>query len=349
MLETTPSDKTIFDVAVIGGGAAGTMATLRSVLYGMKVVWFTGNISTRRKSTAQWVSSVENIPSFFNTKMPITMQQNEVLKWISEHSEFSSNLKTYKTTVDSINNITADSIHHGKTSQSSQLNYFEILATEKNRRTSSIESLNLKARFIVVATGIMPIQPHIKGSIKSVLPFANYNHFIYSLESNGHLTIGKRVLVIGYNKSAYDTIISIINRYKPPFIALSTNGIQMNLSNEQLISLEEKKIPIFKEEILSIKGEPQKGIDSILFDSGVDLKIEKIVVSIGNIIHNDLLKNLNIQLDDDGYVVTDANGRTSLNNVYAAGDIISKSRKQVFSAWDSSARAVDDIEIKIRN
>ncbi|MCP4590091.1 MAG: hypothetical protein GY842_05055, partial [bacterium] len=66
------TDRERVDIAVIGGGGAGTMAYLRSVLNHDRTVLFMGDAETKRKGRATWVGEVDNIPGMHDLKRPIT-------------------------------------------------------------------------------------------------------------------------------------------------------------------------------------------------------------------------------------------------------------------------------------
>lgn len=53
-------------------------------------------------------------------------------------------------------------------------------------------------------------------------------------------------------------------------------------------------------------------------------------------------------LDGHGHVVTNEKGETSVAGFYAAGDIVSGKKKQLYAAWDLAVDAVMDIDEKIR-
>lgn len=53
-----------------------------------------------------------------------------------------------------------------------------------------------------------------------------------------------------------------------------------------------------------------------------------------------LVQNLRLTLDDDGYVVTDGAGHTSVAGIYAAGDVTSPRQQIVFAAADGVKTAI---------
>ena len=81
----------VFPVCVIGGGSAGVMACLRTVLNNDECLIFPGTPKNKKRSRAFWVSKIENMPSHFSFKKGIENPNKEVIEWIKQ-SPFSENL-----------------------------------------------------------------------------------------------------------------------------------------------------------------------------------------------------------------------------------------------------------------
>ena len=74
----------IYPIAVIGGGSAGTMAVLRSVLNNDETLFFPGSPKNRKKSRAFWVAKVENTPAHLGYKKGIADPNKETLDFLQE-------------------------------------------------------------------------------------------------------------------------------------------------------------------------------------------------------------------------------------------------------------------------
>ena len=76
-----------------------------------------------------------------------------------------------------------------------------------------------------------------------------------------------------------------------------------------------------------------------------DLPIEGVFVAIGYVPNNELAKKLGLELDDQGYIKTDLSTmRTSLPNVYAAGDITGAPKQIVVAVSQGSIAAMTAFE-----
>lgn len=92
----------LHDVAVVGGGSAGTMAYLRAVLNYDDTVWFTGDSKTRKRGRGTWVSAVDNIPGFHGDIRPIASAATSTQKWIEAHPHLSQKSTVVRSMVTSI-------------------------------------------------------------------------------------------------------------------------------------------------------------------------------------------------------------------------------------------------------
>jgi len=84
-------------------------------------------------------------------------------------------------------------------------------------------------------------------------------------------------------------------------------------------------------------------VESILLESTVDKSqksyaVNGVFVFIGYKPNNDLIKD-QIELDENGFIITKNNVETNIKGVYAAGDIISKTMKQIVLAAADGAFA----------
>jgi thioredoxin reductase (NADPH) len=288
-----------FDVAVIGGGAAGQMAALRGVLNNMKVVWFLGDKESGRKSRALWVSYVHNMPNTLNDKRPITNATKDVIEFVDNHEHFSENLTVVKEAVTDLQKSDGSfSLKAGDQTYSSQ--------------------------FTILCTGVMDVQPEIQGSIEPVLPFANKHHIDYCIRCDGHQVMGKNTAIIGHGMGAGWIAVMLHERYDVPQMTVLTNGKPFE-GNDDLLKL-------MKAYNIEVHEEP---IDEILGDAK-------------SIVYNDLVKPLGVELNDRDHLVVGEKYQTSVDGLYAAGDLVAGKKKQIYTSWDMAVDAVDDMDRRLR-
>lgn len=316
------SEQKIFDVAVIGGGAAGQMAALRGVLNHLNTLFFLGDANTARKGRAQWVASVENIPGFFDLKRPIPATTKDMIAFVESRDDLKNFLETHKKTVATIKK-------------------------EDDVFVLGVGEESFKAKYVVLCTGTMDVQPEIQGSIKPILPFANQGHVEYCIRCDGHKTFGKKTTVIGHGEGAAWIAIMLTERYNLKDTSIITHGKKPEFSDEILKILENYQIKVHTQEIQQIKGDPKTKMEG--FDLGdVFVAAEKAYVALGSIVYNDLAKQLGAKLNERDHLVVSEKFETSVPGFYAAGDLVAGKKKQVYTAWDMAVDAVDHIDAKIR-
>lgn len=311
-----------YDVAIIGAGGAGQMAMLRAVLNHLRTLVFLGDKDTTRRSRAAWVLEVENIPGMFGKKRPITTTTREVIRFIEKREDLTPFLTTIKHSVGSIKRVDEQ---------------FEVSTGEETYR----------ARFVVLCTGTMDVQPEIGGSIEPVFPFANREEILYCVRCDGHKTVGKPRAVIGHRPVAGWIAAMLKERYDLPQLYVLTHGREFEGDRRLKDLLKRYEIRILTDEIVEILGDPKKALEGFRVGEQV-VEVPRAFVAMGSIVYNELAKQLGVQLSENEHIITGARGETSVPGFYAAGDLVEGRKKQVYTAWDMAVDAVDSIDGKIR-
>lgn len=315
----------VFPVAVIGGGSAGVMATQRAVLNNDEVLFFPGSPKQRKKSRAFWVAKVENMPAHFQFKKGIEEPNKEVLNFLEE-SAFQ------------------EKFHWMKNRGIEKLDKREdgIFELTDNKDETYL------AEHVILCTGVMDIQPEIDGDIAPVLPFANVQVIDYCIRCDGHHILGKKTSVIGHGIGAAWVAIILHERYNPPSMTILTHGKKPEFDDEVKKILKAYSIGIETSEILGVKGNAKEHLLE-----GFELKdkffpTEFSFVSLGMLVYNELATALGAEVDERGFVITDQQGKSSVEGLYIAGDLRANLKKQIYTAWDSAVDATDAINSLLR-
>lgn len=162
----------------------------------------------------------------------------------------------------------------------------------------------------------------------------------YCATCDGMFFTGRDVLMIGGGNSAAQEAIFLKNLGAN--VKLVHSGRKLRCDKHLLDLLNEKEIPI----ILNARAKEIKGnmmVESVLFT--IDGKEEEIPTNgvfislIGNNPSNELAKELNVPLDEDGYIITDKNQATNVKGVYAAGDITGGLKQWVVACSEGAIAA----------
>jgi thioredoxin reductase (NADPH) len=316
----------IYPVCVIGGGSAGTMAALRTVLNNDECLFFPGSPKDKKKSRALWVRKVENMPSHLGYKRGIEDPNIETIKWI-EASEFKEKLFLQKNSgvVSIVKN---------------EREIFEITDSQDKK---------FLARFVILCTGVMDVQPEINGTIETIFDYANAQTIDYCLICDGHHVLNKRTAIIGHDNGAAWIAIMLHERYQTPEMTILTNGQKPNFQKETQKLLDLYKIRVLTSPITDIQGEEKgKILKGFTLENKNVIQAEMSFVSMGMIVYNELAKQLGAELDARGFVIGDQTGLTSVNGLYVSGDLKANTRKQIYTAWDNAVSAATAINQIIR-
>lgn len=319
-----PEERKVYPIAIIGAGAAGSMAVKRAVLNNNKVLLFTGAKQEQKRSRGYWVRKIDNIPGFGKYERAVLELRNESLKELVD-SPLSRNLY-----------IIEDSV----VILEKKAEYFKLV--DGSGRT-------FYAKYVVMATGIMDEQPHIEGSIRPVLKYANGQTVAYCALCDGHHSFGKKMVVIGHTEAAAKGALLLAEKYQLAGTTILTNGRSPQFTPELLQRMQEKNITILLDPIQEVLGNKEKRQLT-----GFKLKTEEVIeaqiafVALGIRPNNQLALQLGAKVDATGLVVTNANGESSVANLFVVGDLRANSMKQVYTAWQHAVESLQLINQRIR-
>lgn len=196
----------------------------------------------------------------------------------------------------------------------------EVTKIKKHKKEFKVKTKKdtYTARTIILATGTRHRRLQIPGEEEFIGRGVSY-----CATCDGPLYKNKKILVIGGGNSALQEAIFLKQIGCKPTIVHRRDELR---AQKYLQDRAKKlKIPIIWNTTLQeIKGE-EKVQEAILEDTKTGqtkkLKVDGIFIAIGEEPINKLAKDLGVKLDKAGYIVTDKQQRTSVEGVYAAGDI----------------------------
>ncbi len=158
---------------------------------------------------------------------------------------------------------------------------------------------------------------------------------------------GKQVIVVGGGNTAITDALYLHNLGAK--VTLVHRGDALRAQKKLQDSLKLTGIPVmWDSEVREITGD--KIVRSVKIENKkngkiVDMQVDGVFVGIGYVPNNDIAKLIGLELDDQGYIKTDLMSmRTSLPNVYAAGDITGASKQIVVAVSQGSVAAMSAFE-----
>lgn len=171
----------------------------------------------------------------------------------------------------------------------------------------------LSAKRLLLAIGVRDVWPEIPGLA------ACYGESAHVCpDCDGYEAKGKKTVVIGSGRRAVGMALALANWTDE--IIICTNCGAQDLSEEMLERLQALNIPVLCERVQSVRS-MDSDVSCIQLEGGMQLDCERIFFSLGQHPADDLGAQLKCERDDSGLIVVDDAQRTSVEDVYAAGDI----------------------------
>lgn len=162
----------------------------------------------------------------------------------------------------------------------------------------------------------------------------------YCAVCDGFFYRNKTVVVVGGGNTAVTDALYLSKICKKVILVHRRDSLRAEkILVERLENAENVEI-MFNSEVLEILGE--KGADGVLLKSGETIDCDGVFIAVGIVPRSDTVKNL-AELDDNGYIVADESGRTSLDGLFAAGDVRTKELRQIITACSDGANSVDSV------
>ena len=162
----------------------------------------------------------------------------------------------------------------------------------------------------------------------------------YCAVCDGFFYRNKTVVVVGGGNTAVTDALYLSKICKKVILVHRRDSLRAEkILVERLENAENVEI-MFNSEVAEILGE--KGADGVLLKSGETIDCDGVFIAVGIVPRSDTVKNL-AELDDNGYIVADESGRTSLDGLFAAGDVRTKELRQIITACSDGANCVDSV------
>lgn len=298
-----------YDVVIVGAGPAGLNASVYASRYGLKNVVvgeISGGLVTQTTEIGNWLGE-KNINGF------------EFVQKAIEHT------KSFGT------EIIASSVDQIKKTEEGN---FEILLANGEK---------FKSKTILIATG----SKHRKLGVPGEKEFLGKG-VSYCATCDGFFYREKTVGIVGGSDSAVSAALYMSDIAKKVYLIYRKD--KLRAETFWVNSLEKAKNVeiIYSTNVKEIKGKDK--LEKILLDNiykgSTEIKLNGLFIEIGFTPNIELIKNLGLEIDNENYIKIEQNGQTTINGVWAAGDITTGSNKfkQIITAASEGAIAINSIQ-----
>lgn len=214
-----------------------------------------------------------------------------------------------------------------------EVKYEEVISISLGDSIKKIETKdnNYTSSAIIIATGSRTRKLNIELEDKFI-----GKGISYCATCDGSFYKDKDVCVVGGGNTALEEALYLSNIAKKVYLVHRRDKFRGDsLLVNKVIEKDNIEI-IYNGNITKLKGEEK--LESIIIDDGIEIKVDGLFIAIGYDPNNDIFKNI-VELDENGYIISDELCHTNIDGIFVAGDNRSKSLRQLVTATSDGAIA----------
>ncbi len=296
-----------YDVAIIGGGPAGLGAAIYAARGGLRTVVFEHGLFGGQ---IVLTTDVENYPGFVESMTGFDL----IDRMKGQAEKFKTDFREESVIAVGLEGIC------------------KIIETENGF---------YRAKTIIIATGASPRKLAVPGEER-----LTGRGVSYCATCDGALYRDKVVAVIGGGDSAVEEGLFLTRFAKKVYLIHRRDKLRAVYTIQQRAFKNPKMEIIWDTVVQGVEGE-NKVENLVLFNRKTEkvsnLKVDGVFVYVGIIPNNKLFES-RVELDEQGFILTDESQHTNIPGIYAAGDICHKVLRQVVTAVSDGATAAFSAE-----
>ena len=172
----------------------------------------------------------------------------------------------------------------------------------------------LESRRTLLAFGVKDIWPDIPG-LERIYGATAY----HCPDCDGHETRGKKTVVVGVGRKAVGLALALATWTRE--LVICTNGHDPEFTDALLAQLDALNIPVLTSRVRCAVHRDRM-LQALELEDGMSLDCERLFFSIGRYAADDLAQRLGCERNEEGSIAIDEHHHTSVQNVYAAGDLV---------------------------
>ena len=166
---------------------------------------------------------------------------------------------------------------------------------------------------LILATGVVDRFPEIDGFLD------HYGTSVFHCTTcDGYETQGKHVVILGWAEHVVSFAVDLLNWAER--LTVVTEGRPLEGDERHRRLLERHGIGLIEDDAVALVGEPGE-LQGIRLRGGQVLDADLVFFSIAHEPRLDLARDVGCDVDGDGCLYVDRDGRTSVDGCFAAGDI----------------------------
>jgi len=296
----------MYDVIIIGAGPGGLSAGLYAGRMGLKTL-IIEKLTPGGQITQS--SEIENYPGVCEVKTGLELMQC----WPEQTKRFGAEIKSE-----------------------------EVKSIEKNANIFNIKtSVNeYESKTVILATGATPKRAGFKGEEEYIGKGVSY-----CAVCDGYFYRNMDVAVIGGGDSALEEALYLSGIAKKVYLIHRRDSFKAAPATVEKVKNTKNIEILYETTVEEVKGSPFLN-SAVINQNGEikELKVDGVFVFVGMNVNSSLVEGL-CKLNEKKEVIVDLNMKTSLDGLYAVGDVRQNSVKQVVAAaGDGAVAALKAVE-----
>ncbi len=295
------------DLIIIGAGPAGLTAAIYAGRAGLDTMILTGSLIGGQAATTDMI---ENYPGF-----PDGVSGDDLTNLMLKQAE-----------------------HFGARIVTAQVTEVDLLTRPLRVKTDSDQ---YEAKSVIIATGASPHKLGVPGEDEFIGRGVSF-----CATCDGFFYQDRKVIVVGGGNSAIEEALFLTKFASRVYVVHRRDRLRADHILQKRLAGNDKIEMVLDSVVTEILGEAQVSgvrLNNLKTEQMTTLTADGVFVYIGNVANTQLFVG-QIELDNQGYVITDARQRTRINGVFAAGDVQERVLQQVVTACGSGAKATMEAE-----
>jgi len=220
------------------------------------------------------------------------------------------------------------------------------LRVEGEEKVLETEEGTLRAYAVILATGMRPARLGVPGEDEF-----HGRGVSYCATCDGAFFKDGVVAVVGGGNSAVEEALFLTRYARKVVIVHRRDRLRAGkILQERALSHPKMEFK-WKKTVKEIRGDPK--VESLLLadvegEGEEELPVDGVFLYVGNLPNTEELRGV-VELDERGFILTDADLRTNLEGVYAAGDVRAGAVWQVAAAVGDGVRAALNAQFHVEN
>jgi len=299
-----------YDILIIGGGPAGLTAGLYTARSRLKTLLLE-KMAPGGQAALAW--TIENYPGF-----PEGIGGPELMERTRKQAE-----------------------KYGLEIRSGEVVKVSVSSEDERpgcglEKVVNTEKKEYKTIALIVATGTRPRKLAVPGEERLIGRGVSY-----CATCDGPLFKERKVVVVGGGDTAVEEALFLSKFAEKTTLIHRRDELRATKIIEERAVSNPKLEFLWKSVVTEIFGETEvEGVKVRNLETGKDLTLEAkgVFVYIGTLPNTGFLKGI-VEMDEEGFIITDGNMETSVSGTYACGDVRKKLLRQVVTACGEGATA----------